>query len=72
MRVATAAAMVAISMSGGHVGAQSALSGVALDSPAMTEAELTRDDVIARLSAATTGGADLARLKLNGLDLTGI
>lgn len=56
-----------------HAAAQSAMSGVALDSPAMTEAEMTRDEVVAAVKAASPGNpVDLSRRKLNGLDLRGI
>ena len=48
--------------------AQSPMDGVDLTSPAMTEAQLTRDEVIARLAA----DADFTRAWLNGLDLSGL
>ena len=47
-----------------------AQTGVDLDSPAMTEAEMTRADVEAKLAAATPAApANFERAKLNGLDL---
>ena len=49
--------------------AQSALDGVDLHSPAMTEARLSRDEVAARLAAGET---DFSRQWLNGLDLSGL
>jgi uncharacterized protein YjbI with pentapeptide repeats len=64
-RIVTALALVALATA---VPAQTPTQGVALDSPAMIEAELTREEVVARL-AAPGGSADLSRLHLNGLDL---
>ncbi len=53
--------------------AQSAMSGVDMASPRMTEAEVSRDDVIASLEAATTEKpADFTRMRLNGLDLSNL
>ena len=55
----------------GAAPAQSVLDGVNLQSPAMTEAEMTRDDVLAAIRSAD-GPPDFTRKKLNGIDLSGI
>lgn len=53
--------------------AQSALQGVDLESPAMTQANLTRADVESRLKMATADApADFSRAWMNGLDLSGL
>ena len=44
---------VAIALGATQALGQTEMQGVALDSPAMTEAEMTREDVAARLAAAT-------------------
>ncbi len=57
----------------GGAEAQNALAGVDLDSPMMTEAEMTREDVAALLAAATPNQpADLGKKRLNRLDLSGL
>ena len=49
------------------------LQGVDLNSPAMTQADVTRADVIKILSAATPERpADLSSMHLSGLDLSGL
>lgn len=50
--------------------ARSALDGVDLSSPAMTEAELSRVDVEAMIAVGTP--VDLTRRQLNGVDLSGL
>ena len=48
---------------------QSPLSSVDMTLPKMTEVQLTRADVVARLEAATVDApADFARVRLNNLD----
>ena len=52
---------------------QTALSGVDMTLPKMTEAQLTRADVMTRLDAATADNpADFTRVWLNNLDLSGL
>lgn len=52
---------------------QSALSGVDMTLPKMTESQLTRTEVIGRLDAATADApADFTRVWLNKLDLSGL
>jgi hypothetical protein len=64
---------VALALIATSVPAQGLPRGVDLSGPAMTEAELSREEVAARLAAATPGmPADFSRLKLNGLDLGGL
>ena len=53
------------------VRAQTMLQGLDLTSPAMTEAEMSREDVEAALAAAETP-LDLTGKRLNGLDLSGL
>ncbi|HMB75034.1 MAG TPA: pentapeptide repeat-containing protein, partial [Kiloniellaceae bacterium] len=53
--------------------ASAQMSGVDMTLPKMTEASLTRDEVVALLDAATKNApADLSGLWLNGLDLSGL
>ncbi|MEO1160237.1 MAG: hypothetical protein AAFW74_07235 [Pseudomonadota bacterium] len=52
--------------------AQSPLQHVDLTSPDMTQAEMTREDVMAALaSASSEQPADFTRRRLSGLDLSG-
>jgi len=52
---------------------QSPLSGVDMTLPKMTQAQMTRADVVARLAAATADApADFTRVWLNNLDLSGL
>lgn len=55
---------------GGSASAQTG--GIDMSLPKMTEAQLTRDEVAARLDAAQGGPADFTRTWLNGLDLSGL
>lgn len=65
-----AALMLAASLAGPG---QAQMSGVDMALPKMTEAQLTRTNVEARLAAATPDApADFTRLWLNGLDLSGL
>lgn len=49
------------------------LRGIDLTSPAMTQADVTREEVASRLAAATPGRpADLTSMHLSGLDLSGL
>src|SRR6187200_1575353 len=67
------AALVALAV-GGAASAQDMMQYVDLNSPQMTEADMTRDEVLAVLSAASSAGApaDLTGRKLSGLDLAGV
>lgn len=62
-----------LALSPGHLSAQSAMDGVDMSLPKMTQSELTREDVEQRLAAATADNpADFTRIWLNGLDLSGL
>ena len=53
--------------------AQSAMDHVAMDSPEMTAAEMTREDVLARVAALAPGErVDFSKRRLSGLDLNGV
>ncbi len=55
------------------VAGQSTMGGVDMTLPKMTAAEMTRDEVVARLEAATADDpADFTRIWLNGLDLSAL
>ncbi|MEJ2646664.1 MAG: pentapeptide repeat-containing protein [Gammaproteobacteria bacterium] len=52
---------------------QDLLQGLDLKSPAMTRAEVTREEVVTRLNAVTRGSpADFTSMRLSGLDLSGL
>ena len=66
-------AIVLVAALAGEAAAQDMLRHVDLSSPQMTEAEMTRDEVLAALAAASPERpADLGGKRLSGLDLSGI
>jgi uncharacterized protein YjbI with pentapeptide repeats len=52
--------------------AQDMMRGLDLTSPAMTQAEMSRADVVAALAAARGKPLDLTGKRLSGLDLSGL
>lgn len=55
-----------------HVGAQGVMEHVDLQSPEMTEAEMSREQLIALLSGDSDQTVDLSSRRLSGLDLRGV
>lgn len=66
------AVVVALSATASH--GQSAMDGVDLDSPAMTEADFSRADIETLVKSAAAAGipVSLTRARLNGVDLSGL
>ncbi len=64
---------LALFIATGQVGAQGLLDSVDMNSPAMTEAELTASEVAALIAQAAPGTPpDLSSRRLSGLDLSGL